>query len=152
MWLNFLKGVTLRLLRNCLYDKLTDKRICSRYKLLLVYTYGKHYHLWESELMTLLPPHTSLAQYFPIDPNVEPTTWLLLENPINYSIIIIIIIIIIMYVATSIIYTKASWMPPRLIQWWYNDYKRYRYIPSEVDPGEEGVSVPLHPIHHSYTP
>ncbi len=37
--------------------------------------------LWESELITLLPARTSLAQYCPIDPKVEPATWLLVENP-----------------------------------------------------------------------
>ena len=39
--------------------------------------------LREPELITLLPAYTSLAQYCPIDPKVEPATWLLLENPIT---------------------------------------------------------------------
>ncbi len=61
------------------------------YKLLLVYM-ASIATLWESELITLLPAHTSLAQYCPIDPKVEPATWLLLENPITYVHIYIIIL------------------------------------------------------------
>ena len=53
------------------------------YKLLLVYM-ASITILWESELITLLPTHTSLAQYCLIDPKVQPATWLLLENPITY--------------------------------------------------------------------
>ena len=53
------------------------------YKLILVYM-ASITILWESELITLLPAHTSLAQYCPIDPKVEPAMWLLLENPITF--------------------------------------------------------------------
>ena len=40
--------------------------------------------LWVSELINFTAyTYTSLAQCFPIDPKVEPSTWLLLENPVT---------------------------------------------------------------------